>query len=620
MFFEKPYKSKPTGAEIGKIQNGFTQNEIEIEELATALSNGATFKPALLNGSKSADFISQQLFALDFDENTTVNEELNRCKELNINPVFGYTSFSHTKEHHKFRLVFCADRVITNMDERNKVQHTLMELFINVDIKCKDISRLFFGGRELIANDYKQRIDIDWLLKTYSLSLPQDIKENIKPVKPKKETARKQQVANYNTYDNELIRRKVDAISTLNVSITRGFGVQDITTTNKKDFSSSSISGEFIQQPLSIETPILVGSTQEVFDVINNLDLNSYLGIPEGKMVNCILPEHNDRTPSVHIFITDSGTPVYKCFGCDKTRTMIGITEELAHCKRSEAIEFIKAVYNIKLVQSDWVKEQKQLMIDSANYIDTEEFKIEFPELSKLIRTRKIYIQKMLMHFTQYVSDNLNVDGKPLFFASYDTLATVCGIRKDDRRKLSQTLILFSLLNMLDKVETEKIPDEELRKAKSIAAKYGHEKLTGFYQFQEYGILQLNSSETKAKILKENNMTLAGLSREYVLRTFGNEVADKVFPQYKYENSFGTTIKSDERTMKLVNKIAKKIEKKGYCLESDIKKNKQDATQWRKSIADILNSYDWKKLKLNNELKEKFGITAKGYPFLIVNN
>ena len=100
------YKDKPQGKEIGLIQNRLRAIDITIEDLAKELIGGASFRPSFLLGKKENGWSSQQVFALDFDNNTTIDEELHRCKELNILPVFAYTSFSHTEEHHKFRLVF----------------------------------------------------------------------------------------------------------------------------------------------------------------------------------------------------------------------------------------------------------------------------------------------------------------------------------------------------------------------------------------------------------------------------------------------------------------------------------------------------------------------------------
>ena len=87
-----------------------------------------------------------------------------------------------------------------------------------------------------------------------------------------------------------------------------------------------------------------------ILEYINSLDLQEYLGVPDGTFC-CILPTHEDNKPSAHIYITDDGTQIYKCFGCNQARTIISITEQLAHCRRSEAINFIKKVYKTNEVE-----------------------------------------------------------------------------------------------------------------------------------------------------------------------------------------------------------------------------------------------------------------------------
>lgn len=243
---------------------------------------------------------------------------------------------------------------------------------------------------------------------------------------------------------------------------------------------------------LNITVPIQLKSDNELYNYINSIDLESYLGI-YGK-VNCILPEHEDHNAQAHIYTTDNGTPVYKCFGCNRSFTITSITEKLAKCPWHKAVNFIKRVYNIELVQSNWVMEQKQLMIDSANYLDSEDFKITFPELNKLIKTRKHHIKALLLHFSQYITDDMEINGKPFFYASYKTLMDVCDI-KGNQNTLSQSITLFALVNMITKMPVEDIPEKELNRAKEIAAKYNLKKLTGFYSFEEYGTMLFEESE-----------------------------------------------------------------------------------------------------------------------------
>ncbi len=606
MYMNKHFTNKPKGYEVADVQKNLTQTEITIEQLADGLSHGATFKPALLNGTHSSDWISQQLFALDFDHDTTIDEQIAKCSQLNIYPCFGYTSFSHSEQEHHFRLVFCTDKVITDVETRNKLQNTLISIFDKSDNVTKDCTRIFFGGRTLICNDFDRRINGCQIIDTY---YEEPLQKSAKVTNSK--TCKKK--LNYNSNSTISIQNddnmalKVEAIKSLNVGVMRCLlGKALEVSTNKEGNISSSISVPF-QYDLTFKCE------KDIYTYINSIDLSEYLGIYG--YVQCILPEHIDHEPSAHIYKTNDGTQVYKCFGCNKARTIIGITEELAGCKRSEAIEFIKSVYGIKLVESDWTVKQKKLMIDSANYLDTEDFKISNPELAKLIRTRKTDIQAILIHFTQYVNEDMQIDGKPFFFASYKTLMKVCGIREDNRKKLASTLVLFSLLNMVIKLQVTDIPEKELNEAKHIAALYHQKKLTGFYSFEEYGINSLKDSENIAKTLKANNITLKGLGREYILRTFGVDLANKCYPQYRFENSQGTSKKSDERTSQIVECLFYCIEQKGYATEKDIvyllgDKYKYQSTeiQIKKSLQEILNGYGLVRVKASKTNKLQYGI------------
>lgn len=395
---------------------------------------------------------------------------------------------------------------------------------------------------------------------------------------------------------NKKNNANVEAIKVLNVGVMKNLLKVD---TIKEDSFFNSIT-------------IQLKSQEELYKYINSIDLENYLGIKD--MVCCILPEHDDHTKNAHVYTTSDGTQVYKCFGCGRAYTIVSITEKLAKCRRSEAIEFIKKVYGIELVQSDWVMEQKQLMIDSANYLDSDDFKITFPELSKLIRTRNHHIKAMLLHFSQYVNDDMKVNGKPYFYASYDTLIDVCGI-KGNRNTLSQSLTLFALLNMITKLQIEDIPQKELSKAREIAARYGQRKLTGFYAFDEYGTILLEDSEDIARTLKENNITLKGLSREYIIRTFGPALADKVYPQYKKENRRGNSPKSDEHTLEISECLFYLLDTKGYATETEIvlmlgKRYSYQSTelQIKKSMREILLSYGLVRVKASKANKEKYNV------------
>lgn len=474
MYFKHRFNEKPVGKLCGWVQKSLEETEISIEDLATALTNGASFKPAVLrNGRKAENWHCQQLFGLDFDDGTTIEQAYEKVCNLGILPIFIYTTFSHKDDHHKFRMIFCADTVIYDGDIRDKLQATLMGIIGGIDEVCFNRDRLFFGGkgRKTLHTNFDNRINADDVISRYwcadyekyisgtkkAVKKATSTKKAVKKVKSKKEL----QVDSVTDF---IADTNVDAISTLNVKLMRkrlGFdgsesvdftGVKSdegvLGDTNRKE-SSLSVSQKTPsddESGLNTDNIHNFKSEQDMYDYINSIDLCEYLGLDDigDSMFPCLLPTHEDNDPSAHIYTTDSGTQIYKCFGCGQARTIISFTEQLARCKRRQAINFIKEVYGIEYEVTPWVEQQRQMMIDSALYLNSEEFIKTFPQINKLIRTRKADIQMILMHMTKLINEDMQYEGKPLFFASMPSLMQICN--RNNKNIMSQSITLFALL------------------------------------------------------------------------------------------------------------------------------------------------------------------------------
>lgn len=218
MFYNKKYDHKPVGKEIGAIQNRLAKTTMSLEELANNMANGCTLKCAYMGGTKNTDFVLQQLFGLDFDHGLTIEDGLHKCETLGIMPVFGYTTFSHTPENHRFRLIFCNDKVIYDVGERRKIQLSLMKAFGFADPACKDETRMFFGGRSLIMfNDNNIINGSEIIQKYYSDDLETNAKYKPKSKTTNNKSKNKSTPINQDTVNQTEISEKVKAISKLNV-------------------------------------------------------------------------------------------------------------------------------------------------------------------------------------------------------------------------------------------------------------------------------------------------------------------------------------------------------------------------------------------------------------------
>ena len=163
------YNCKPQKGEIGIISKRIPENivDMEIEEIANNLVQpyGKSWCPATFKDGRrlNENFVSQQIFGLDFDDGISFEEMIERCNKYNILPAFVYTTFSSINNN-KFRVVFVLEHDVEDVRVRNLIQLALMKLFPEADKACKDGARIFFGGKELIYNDYNKFINVPELI------------------------------------------------------------------------------------------------------------------------------------------------------------------------------------------------------------------------------------------------------------------------------------------------------------------------------------------------------------------------------------------------------------------------------------------------------------------------
>ena len=91
--------------------------------------------------------------------------------------------------------------------------------------------------------------------------------------------------------------------------------------------------------------------------------------------------------------------------------------------------------------------------------------------------------------------------------------------------------------------------------------------------------------------------------------------------KFRFENSKGTSEKSDNATLKLINKLCNIINRQGYCLESDIRGKGQTELQWKRSIQQILSVGKFQKVRANKKNKQKYNLPndIAGQSTVIVN-
>jgi len=103
---------------------------------------GVAFSPVSYSeprrGNKNVECVTLAL--VDYDDGTTIAEVQERFSAFEF---LLYTSFSHTPEHHRFRVLFPLKKAIAAADWDCAWQH-LAKLAPGLDESCKDLARIYY--------------------------------------------------------------------------------------------------------------------------------------------------------------------------------------------------------------------------------------------------------------------------------------------------------------------------------------------------------------------------------------------------------------------------------------------------------------------------------------------
>lgn len=616
MYFNHRFKDKPQGKQCGWVQKSLTQVNITIENLADALVHGASFKPGVLSGgNKAENWIEQQLFGLDFDDGIRIEEAYNKVISLGITPCFMYTTFSHKEEHHKFRMIFCNDTVITDGNIRDKLQATLMGIIGGIDEVCFNRDRLFFGGKghTVLYPDYDTRINAESIIEKY---WNDDFEQYISNAKPKSKKKKDGTAAGIKNKGTDTAKER-PTYENLNVKAIKEHDI------------------EYLRKILAHD-PIEFENKNEFWDYIySELDIAELIDIDDPRSFCCVL--HDDHNPSANIFTTQNGVQKYRCCSENLTLNIKQLIELLGDFKSEyKAIQFIMNIYNLSIKESQWSIEQRENINLMISNITLNKFKELCPQANKNIKYAKDTFLMMLSIARNniYSEKFSNNDGEIVFYVTNKKLSEYLGKSNSQKKidkvsKYVKMLVYHDLIRILD---NDQIPKELLKNA--LKYTNGNKNRANFYAIPSWVIQQLNTIENNGVRWKEKGYRIAGISFDMFYRSEGFDVAASIYPQYKKKkNEYGeivdrsTTKASDERTLKISEIILQCIQRKGYCTEKEVvyilgNKYRYEVTetQIKRSLNEIMDLYGLKKVKANKALKEQYHIKSDGYPNIIIED
>ena len=596
----EPFDHKPIEV-MGRIQNTCVDAEtIELKELCDLIALGCTFKSCDC-GKNASDFHSGMLFTLDFDntdesKRMTPEEAISLAVKTGYKPSMMYRSFSSTADLPKFRLIFVADRPLTDRKQWEHCQKAISAIYPKgVTDHTDNPNRCFFGtDKGIDFVDESATVSVDRLLSGYSLPTSKTPK------------ARKQR-----TKKGDIPNRVAQAIA---------------------DHDS-----EYIRRRMGRNKRIVFDNRQQFFDYIyKTVSLADFLGVDEQTPFSCILPTHGsmDEHPSASVFCSKSGVWLYKCFAENVVFNIKQIVEAIGNFdSESQSLNFLKEALNLKIKETQWAIEQRENIDCIVNCLcgtDENAFSSICPTASHNLRNCKMLLLQILCIARNCIyPERTASDRNIVFYMSVRKLAKDMGKKSIDQ--IDRYLKLLCYHGVLKELAYEEIPIQFREKAE--AKRNQGQNRVSFYEIPSWVVQRTQLIEQQGKRWKENGYRIRGISYEMFLRSEGQDVATKMYPQYSRimtrNGTFNrkTSTKSDRMHEQITEVVIDAIMGKGYCTESEIadcfaKKYGKNITdlQIKRSIGDVMTANNLHKQKCNKSLKQRLSIDSKGYPVIIMPN
>jgi len=602
------YQRKPEGKQAGSISNRIIKKpvDISIEELAKNLVKGKTFIPAYFKEKegvikRNKDYWhSQEIIALDFDDGMTLDEAVKAFSET---AVFIYTTFSHTEKNHKFRVVFKLDRIIHKIEAFDEVIGGLITKYPQADTHCKDCTRLFFGGKEIIELNYNNRL----LVNDYVNKTPNDFggtKKNlvIYPAKNTKQIQTEEPEEDKETAE-QTDEPKQDRETADNIELIQHRNIKEL----RKRIKSK---------------PKVVYNNFELFDYLKQQDLRAYLGVQHKQNFLDIFHEETDPSASIFESNKNNGHQLYKCFSTSHpfAGTILQVTERLLECPIVEVKAFLMELYQVEIKESEQQKELKLVIDMYKELLQSEDLEELYPNFYKVFN-RHGYLQDLYI-LLDLVKEYLPSGNDPrlLFFHSIETISKKISRSKSVTHTRMGFLTFFKLIS---KLRFEEVPKELFQQQLNSKRKKGYKYLNSTYELNVYGYEFFNRIDDMCVLWLEKGCTTKTMNYEGILRNFGRDEADRVFPQDK-----GKVIPPlNQEVVRRIHKTTLDlIGYYGWTTEQEVLENitlyfkgqnSFKLKQFKVCFGELLDGYDLERVRLNKELKEKLEIDGKGYGFII---
>ena len=579
---------------VAKVKRTIIQHadELTINELADKV--GRKGQPVALCEATGSGALtkkhwkSQQIYMLDFDNKDNEGEKLKYpyyltglqavriSRQNGLTPAFGYQTLSSTKEYEKFRLVYVLDKPVATQEEHEAVYAKLSAPFVIkgvrlTDDSCKDCSRIFFGGTSVFGSAYNSVLSKDRL-----------VKEGSKLIRVGNGGTSKASVQ-YND-STSLIQNIVDDLQ----SIQRG------EQKDRENLKSPVMTRVLKDEALGSQIPYIIYKDYKYFcapqkksskpldftgvfeDYVKfclGLPWNLMLGVEQDDNFCCVLPNHEDASPSAKLSMYE-GKLIYKCFAdnCGERMDVFQFLRYISGCSFITACKYIGLVFDIKF-ELEWQKKLHEDLSWYRMYLLSDRFVGDYPTLADYLtkrRLKSVYMEMLdVMLYMAHMNQVIMTD-RIMFYVGGSRLHEMlqrAGCEKRPRT-VANNIKDLEHLGLIQVVPDKGIPQKQLTKLKKIQMDKGNMYRISCYHIPVDSPEVLRHACDVIEEDKVNNVRAhSRRTREGVARASGKEEANRIFVQQTGQEFSKEIHKFHASYKKAIKNL---FAKKGWTTEKEI--------------------------------------------------
>ena len=494
------YTNKPNIEDIKQISKRIYNNREQVsnEELLKILLNGQSvvFGIFVNNNTKNAlysqDYVAVDIDNTDPDKPYFTLEDAKNDLFISNNALFMYTTFNHTEEAHRFRIIFKLSTTQKSKDSISFIYKKLMDklFYVNLDKSCKNSSRVFYGTNPTDNYHY-----------VFNMMNELNIEELISDIK----LTQQKETIDYNKPTWELMKiRSIEADKEIKRRW-KGF--------NKK---------------------VTVADNNQAKEYIKTLDIAKLLGISNPKSFNDILAD--DDNPSASIYLFENKVYLYHRFNHNDNRDIIKLVSELRGISLSNSLSYLCNLLNIQFDDDNHYLKGIKDSVDQFRYdlftLDLSKVNPNAHRFLKDERSQRGFIIASILDILQY--SVILINNRPEMISDLSVRELSIRIFGNDkgRNRINQCLKVLNIIGVIETLDYEGIPKDMLNNLLAYQKSNHYNKRTNVHKITgEYHNLGSNDSINLFNDIKEKGINSNSLTKEGIALTLGKDESDRMFVQ-----------------------------------------------------------------------------------------